>query len=116
MTSKLSLLIIHFPKLRLLWSRSAAHTVSIFQVFLSHAALQFLLLSPTSFLLHVSSTIHTYYTVWLTPMLVASSVGCHILHVALICIILLDVAHERPILRVAFTSFADFACCIHLVF
>ena len=30
-TSKLSLLLIHHPKLRLLWSRSAAHTVAIFQ-------------------------------------------------------------------------------------
>ena len=29
--SKLSLLILHFPKLRLLWSRSPAHTVAIFQ-------------------------------------------------------------------------------------
>lgn len=28
--SKLSLLVLHFPKLRLLWSRSAAHTVAIF--------------------------------------------------------------------------------------
>ena len=30
-TSKLSLLLIHHPKLRLLWSRSAEHTVAIFQ-------------------------------------------------------------------------------------
>jgi len=28
--SRLSLLLLHFPKLRLLWSRSAAHTVAIF--------------------------------------------------------------------------------------
>mmetsp|Transcript_10120 Transcript_10120/g.23076 ORF Transcript_10120/g.23076 Transcript_10120/m.23076 type:complete len:157 (-) Transcript_10120:604-1074(-) len=37
-TSKLSLLIIHFPKLRLLWSRSAAHTVSIFQALKANQA------------------------------------------------------------------------------
>ena len=29
--SKLSLLMLHFPKLRILWSRSPAHTVAIFQ-------------------------------------------------------------------------------------
>ncbi|KAL1523711.1 hypothetical protein AB1Y20_018641 [Prymnesium parvum] len=31
LTSKLSLLLLHFPKLRLLWSRSPQHTVAIFQ-------------------------------------------------------------------------------------
>lgn len=37
LTSKLSLLLLHFPKLRLLWSRSPLHTVSIFQVRSRHS-------------------------------------------------------------------------------
>ncbi|KAL3892892.1 MAG: hypothetical protein SGPRY_014682, partial [Prymnesium sp.] len=32
LSSKLTLLLLHFPKLRLLWSRSPAHTVAIFQL------------------------------------------------------------------------------------